>query len=580
MYYPSKVYSYFNLLACFILWVGWMGLYFVMGRGVVLFEVDLLCGELLNMSVPFVLDTYSVMFSFVVLLISSSVMLYNGFYMDGEVFYNRFCKLVLLFVLSMLFLVFIPSLLGLMVGWDGLGLTSYLLVIYYQDKRSLGSGTLTVLSNRIGDVLFFIGIGLASSVSSWGFLDLGQEKAYLFWGVIIVGCMTKSAQIPFSAWLPAAMAAPSPVSALVHSSTLVTAGVYVLIRFSACISGGWFMFLGMASTLTMLMSAVSAVFEPDAKKVVALSTLSQLGVMMFAISMGAISVCYFHMVSHALFKALMFLCVGAVIHFSGIQDLRYLGGFLYSSPVIMGWLTVACLSLMGFPFLSGFYSKDLVLEAFLTSDMSVLFVAMSVLATCLTAFYSGLMLYSVSTFSIGASYSSSMISSYYVIVPCSILGIGALFGGITMQSFSLGFNVMFYVQGLFKLVPILCVVSGLCALGGFVMIRGLNYSLLNLDDYEGSMGLAERAVDMLAKMWFMPFLSSDLFSSRSLSLSRGVKDYIEDGHLEYSLGSEGVWVASNSWSSYYVGSQSDYIGLCFVKGVLFFVIIVFISSGM
>lgn len=132
------------------------------------------------------------------------------------------------------------------------------------------------------------------------------------------------------------MAAPSPVSALVHSSTLVTAGVYVLVRFSACIRRRWYLFLGVVSTLTILISAVSAVFEPDAKKVVALSTLSQLGVIMFAISIGAISVCYFHIVSHALFKALMFLCVGSVIHFSGIQDLRYLGGFIYSSPIIIG----------------------------------------------------------------------------------------------------------------------------------------------------------------------------------------------------------------------------------------------------
>lgn len=158
------------------------------------------------------------------------------------------------------------------------------------------------------------------------------------------------------------MAAPSPVSALVHSSTLVTAGVYVLIRFSASIAGGWYLFLSLVSRITILISAISAVFEPDAKKVVALSTLSQLGVIMLSISIGAIRVCYFHMVRHALFKALIFLCVGAVIHFSGIQDLRYLGGFLFRSPIVRCWLVVACFSLIGFPFLSGFYSKDLVLE--------------------------------------------------------------------------------------------------------------------------------------------------------------------------------------------------------------------------
>lgn len=209
-------------------------------------------------------------------------------------------------------------------------------MIYYQDKRSLGSGTLTVLRNRVGDVLFFIGISLVRSLSRWNFIDIN----YCFYirglcGVVIIGCITKRAQVPFSAWLPAAMAAPSPVSALVHSSTLVTAGVYVLIRFSGSIRGGWYLFLGVISSVTIMLAAISAVHEPDVKKVVALSTLSQLGVIMLALSVGAVSVCFFHLASHALFKALIFLCVGSVIHFSGIQDLRYLGGFLYRSPVII-----------------------------------------------------------------------------------------------------------------------------------------------------------------------------------------------------------------------------------------------------
>jgi len=189
--------------------------------------------------------------------------------------------------------------------------------------------------------------------------------------------------------LPAAIAAPSPVSALVHSSTLVTAGVYVLIRFSGCLIGGWYLFLGVVSSLTIFISAIRAVYEPDVKKVVALSTLSQLGVIMLAISVGAIRICFFHLVSHALFKALMFLCVGRVIHFSGIQDLRYLGGFVYRRPIIMAWLIVACLSLIGFPFLAGFYSKDLVIEAFLRGGFRFVLLLMVVMSTCLTAIYGG-----------------------------------------------------------------------------------------------------------------------------------------------------------------------------------------------
>ena len=331
-----NVYSYFSGLFILFFVISWGGFGLVL-RGVsLLVEIDLLGGDVLNVRVPFLLDIYRIVFGLVVVLISRCVILYNGFYMDGELFYNRFCKLVLLFVLSIGFLVIIPNYLGLMVGWDGLGLTSYLLVIYYQDKRSLGSGTLTVLRNRVGDALFFIGISLVRCVSRWGFIDIPLEGlGRLVCGIVVVGCITKRAQLPFSAWLPAAIAAPTPVSALVHSSTLVTAGVYVLVRFSGCMCGKWYLFLGSISCITILLSAISAVFEPDVKKVVALSTLSQLGVIMLAVSVGAVRVCFFHLVSHALFKALIFLCVGGVIHFSGFQDLRYLGNFLARRPLVM-----------------------------------------------------------------------------------------------------------------------------------------------------------------------------------------------------------------------------------------------------
>ena len=159
-----KVYKYFNRLVCALVLIFWLGLRFILNGGNIVLELEAISGSALNIRVPFMLDTYSVVFGIVVLTISSCIILYNGFYIDSEVFYNRFCKLVVLFVLSILFLVIIPNFLGLIIGWDGLGLTSYLLVIYYQDKRSLGSGTLTVLRNRIGDVLFFVGISLISGV--------------------------------------------------------------------------------------------------------------------------------------------------------------------------------------------------------------------------------------------------------------------------------------------------------------------------------------------------------------------------------------------------------------------------------
>lgn len=173
---------------------------FFLGREVIVIELDLLNVGVLNLNIPIIVDSYRLLFCCIVLIISSRVMFYNGFYIDRETYYSRFCKLVLLFVLSILFLVFIPNLLGLMVGWDGLGLTSYLLVIYYQDKKSLGSGTLTVLRNRVGDVLFFIGIRLARGISSWGFTDMSESfVGGALCGVVVVGCITKRAQLPFSA---------------------------------------------------------------------------------------------------------------------------------------------------------------------------------------------------------------------------------------------------------------------------------------------------------------------------------------------------------------------------------------------
>nr|YP_009431966.1 NADH dehydrogenase subunit 5 [Donax variegatus]ATA66415.1 NADH dehydrogenase subunit 5 [Donax variegatus] len=568
MSFTMNVYYFYSVLLSFLLCWVFVVMNFMLSGEVLVVELDLLGSSALNMNIPFVIDVYSLLFCLIVLMISSSVMLYNGFYMDSEVFYARFCKLVLLFVLSMLFLVFIPNLLGLMVGWDGLGLTSYLLVIYYQDKKSLGSGTLTVLSNRVGDVLFFMGISLASGVSTWGFVDLTESVVVgVFCGVVVVGCMTKSAQLPFSAWLPAAMAAPSPVSALVHSSTLVTAGVYVLIRFSGCINSNWFLFLGLISSMTMIMAAMSAVYEPDVKKVVALSTLSQLGVMMLAISVGSIGACFFHLVSHALFKALMFLCVGAIIHYSGIQDLRYLGGFVYKNPIVCSWLVVACLSLMGFPFLAGFYSKDLVLEAFLSVGVNYLLLTLVILSTCLTAFYSLLMLVSVMSGACGSPFLGDMKSNLYVLIPCFILGVGALFGGVVMQSLVLDFNMSFSLQGLVKVVPITCVTTGVVAILAYVSYSSESRYGVEAPTKGVSVGLSEF---FISKMWFLPLLSSDLFIPKALSSSGLMKSDMEDGYIESLIGGEGVWNTIAGSSVSYMSSQMEVLGIAFIKGFFFF----------
>lgn len=209
--------------------------------------------------------------------------------------------------------------------------------------------------------------------------------------LILIAAITKSAQVPFSRWLPAAMAAPTPVSALVHSSTLVTAGVFLLIRFYPFLSSfDYFkLFLLIISTTTLTIAGLRAITECDLKKIIALSTLSQLGVMIISLSLGLVELAFFHLLTHAIFKALLFMRAGTLLHlFSHNQDLRGFGNLSFQAPFVVSTIVVANLALCGFPFIAGFYSKDLILEFILESSASFFLLCMAMGATFLTSAYS------------------------------------------------------------------------------------------------------------------------------------------------------------------------------------------------
>lgn len=307
-------------------------------------------------------------------------------------FYRRFIRLVLLFVISMVSLLFISDLVRLLLGWDGLGITSFCLVVYYQNNKSLGAGMVTALTNRIGDVFILVSISLLVCEGSWALY--GMETVYLrrlVGLILLLASVTKSAQVPFSSWLPAAIAAPTPVSSLVHSSTLVTAGVYLLCRSYAVLRrrGSAIDLLKLMRLFTLVMAGRSALMEIDLKKVIALSTLSQLRIMMFSISIGIPYVGFFHLVSHATFKALLFLCAGAVIHRNfNYQDIRVVSQRWRKLPVSSACFMVANLSLCGCPFLRGFYSKDLIIELRIMSGDSLVLYFMLFLGTLFTSLYS------------------------------------------------------------------------------------------------------------------------------------------------------------------------------------------------
>nr|WDA96203.1 NADH dehydrogenase subunit 5 [Whitmania acranulata] len=361
---------------------------------ILLVEFELIGLKDICITFPLLLDMKGLLFSFVVLFISSNVMMFSMSYMSLDKDIDRFSKLVFLFVLSMNLLIFVPNLAFLLIGWDGLGITSFILVIYYLNSKSLGAGMITAITNRIGDVFLLLSIVLCISQCHWYSFSMWyscfcESKVQIV--LILLAGMTKSAQIPFSSWLPAAMAAPTPVSALVHSSTLVTAGVFLLIRFYDFLSNYYYfnLLLMLVSIITMIMSGLAAAVEWDMKKIIALSTLSQLGLMMMALSLNMLELAYLHMVSHALFKALLFICAGNLImNFFHSQDLRWMGNLSLQMPFTSLCIILSSLAMAGFPFLASFYTKDLILELIIYDNLSLSVMFLMYFSIGITMFYS------------------------------------------------------------------------------------------------------------------------------------------------------------------------------------------------
>ncbi|UUF92063.1 NADH dehydrogenase subunit 5 (mitochondrion) [Diaphorina citri] len=322
----------------------------------ILIEMELMMINSVSFTYIVYVDWMSLLFSVIVMMISSLIIVYSKIYMGKECY--RFFWLMFLFIVFMLIMIFSPSIVGVLLGWDGLGIISYCLVIYYQNTDAYNSGFITAASNRLGDSMLILAVVWSSMGGNFMFWEM--NSGFMFF---ILACMTKSAQFPFSAWLPAAMAAPTPISSLVHSSTLVTAGVYMMIRFfNTLMLGSLNMLLMIISMVTIFIAGFGALEEYDMKRLIALSTLGQLGFMLFILSLGHFDVAFFHLLVHALFKALLFMCAGFVIHSGmGVQDLRKMGS-LGSDFVVVICFNISVFSLMGVPFTSGFYSKDSILE--------------------------------------------------------------------------------------------------------------------------------------------------------------------------------------------------------------------------
>nr|WGO58192.1 NADH dehydrogenase subunit 5 [Allacta xizangensis] len=537
MKYMSIYFVAFMYLFIFSMFLMVLSFYFVLNELTIFIEWNIIFYNSMNILMTLLFDWMSLIFMGFVLFISSLVVLYSNYYMEGDYNSNRFVYLILMFVMSMMFLIVSPNMISILLGWDGLGLISYCLVIYYQNNKSYSAGMLTALSNRVGDVLLLLVISWMMNFGSWNYvfymscykMDINMMVINL---LILLAAMTSSAQIPFSSWLPAAMAAPTPVSALVHSSTLVTAGIYLLIRFNISFNDYLKVVLLFISCLTMFMAGLGANFEYDLSKIIALSTLSQLGLMLSILSLGYSVLAFFHLLMHALFKALLFMCAGVVIHcMKNFQDIRFMGGISFQMPMMSSCLMISNFALCGFPFLAGFYSKDLILEMVSMSYLNLFSFFMFYLSTGLTVCYSFRLFYYVmcGDFNLNSLYFMSDDNSYMV---CSMfmLLLLVIFGG------SIFSWIIFCTPSLIMLPLMLkLMIFFISIIGGMI---GYEMSKINL-----GMGFISimymYMINFCGSMWFMPYIFTYGISFYPLLLGHTLSSILDFGWMEY-FGGQGL----------------------------------------
>lgn len=555
------------------------------------------CGNL-NISFEFLFDSITATMLFVVSLVSLLVHIYSLDYMGDDPHHIRFMTYLSLFTFFMFVLLTSGNFVQLFFGWEGVGLSSYLLINFWFTRTQANISALKALIiNRFGDFGVYMAIlltfftfksfsfysvfPLCYKFSDYSFYFLGIEfnMLTLIGSFLFLGAVGKSAQVGLHVWLPDAMEGPTPVSALIHAATMVTAGIFLIIRCSPLLeyTPAVLIVITLAGSITAFFAATVGLVQTDLKKIIAYSTCSQLGYMVFACGISNYSAGFFHLINHAFFKALLFLCAGSVIHaMANEQDIRKMGGLAKMLPITYVMMLIGSLSLLGFPYLTGFYSKDVILElAFSKYTISSLFAYwLGTLSVFFTAFYSCRLLHltfwTSMTSGLRRVVSGAHEAPKFMLFAFFPLAVGSIFWGYLSKDLFIGLgtdvwqNSIFvlpqnynlieaeYLPVIIKLIPFFFSMSGIA--GSFVIYYMLrDFSVLNFNL------IFFKVYSFLSKKWYFDLLYNKYIVSFFFKVSYFVTfKYIDRGVLEY-LGPLGLVRAFNSLSNNLSKLQSGYV---------------------